>query len=195
MSYLDKKIEDYTPKKASTKLPKPKAWGYGHYQFPYVDDVPADMYFSEIVCVEEVETTKGKKGITVFYLIANFYLAYRSINKITLPTDVEKFYYIKQTYLYDSTYYTDFIEAMYEAMDFEVDNDEEYIDVSLNDFVGVREAITIAYKNVNGIGSIVSRCPWSKQDFVDRYERSVAEEEELRAARLAAEVDEYGNYI
>lgn len=191
MSYLDKKIEDYTSKKSSVKLPKPRAWGFGSYQFPYIDDVPADLYFSEIVCVEECETTKGKKGITVFYTMVNFFVAYRAINKIALPTDGDKHYYIKQTYTYDSTYYTDFIEAMCEAMNFQVEEDEEYLDFGFEELIGIREAIKLSYKDSNGIGSITERSPWNRQDFVDKYQRQLAAEEEYRVATSAVEADEY----
>ena len=191
MSYLDNKIDDYVLKKPSIRLPRPKAWGFGSYQFPHIDDVPADLYFSEVAGVEEFETTKGKKGITVFYMMVNFYIAYRSINRIALPTDEVKYYYIKQTYIYDSIYYTDFIEAMYSAMDFEVQEDDEYLDLGFKELVGIREAIKISYKDSNGIGSIIERCPWDKKDFVAKYQSQLAAEKEYREAILTEEAEEY----
>lgn len=169
-------------------IPKKKL-GFGKYRLPYIDEVPADWYCSEIVHIEETFTRAGDEAIAVFYNVAKFSDVYRKVNGLRKSGEKMKVFYIKQIYPINSDPHRQFLESMYDALDLDYEDD-----IDLGDCIGVEEAISLAYGSVSGIGGIQKRCPIDEDYFIELYEQSneaVASSEECSGI----EYDEYGNAI
>lgn len=178
-----------TVNSTTNTLSKTRTLGYSDYRLPYLDAVPADMYYSKIVHVENTTTYSGKAAIAVFYKMVKFSDVYRTINKLSsAPKEVKQFK-IKQIYPLDSQPYADFLEAMYAMLG--VNHDEK---LDMQKLIGLKEAITIAYTNSNGIGGISYRREWRKSYFVELYEQPVASVSAEDNCEYI-DYDEYGNMI
>ena len=163
--------------------------GWSQYVFPREDTVPPDSYYSEIVKIENTITYSKEKAIAVYYKIAKFSDVYKKANHLSEKNEKLKILYIKQVYPINSDAYDRFIDTMYEELGL---NDDE--NITVDDCIGLTEAISIGYISRSGIGSIMDRCYWDEECFVEQYQ----EQQQICSGDndyYGIEYDEYGNVI
>ena len=171
------------------RLPQNKKLGYGKYILPRSNVVPADQYYSEIVHIEDTTTRAEKEAIAVYYKIVKFSDAYQKANSLGKHDGKLNIFYIKQIYPLDSDAYRLFLEAMYNYLEIDYEDD---IDLEL--CIGLTEAISIGYTSPTGIGGINSRCYWDDEAFVELYQEQYAPASNIDDCN-DVEYDEYGNVI
>ena len=170
-------------------LPRPSKMGWSKYILPTEDIVPADRYFSKIMHIERTNTYLKEEAFAVYYSIAKFSDVYKKVNNLFEHNEKPNVLYIKQIYPLESDRYCAFMEAMYDAL--ELDDDEE---IPMDRCIGITENILIGYRSGSGIGGITDRCRWSKEDFEEYYQQ----QQQIYASSndyYGIEYDEYGNMI
>ena len=170
-------------------LPKSKKLGFGDYELPTCDSIPAGKYYSEIRYIEHATTRKGDPAIIVYFIMMNFAEAYRRINGLDDSSKKLKKHKIKQVYPLDSQAYCNFSEAMYDALDLSYDEE-----IDINKLIGIQEALTIYYDKYSDIGGIKSRCPWDEDCFVELYNKNNIDNPPIDSYN-DVEYDEYDNII
>ena len=160
--------------------------GWSQYVFPREDTVPADTYYSLIVHIEHTLTqSKREKAIAVYYDIAKFSDYNKKANKLFKNGEKLNVLHIKQVYPIESDAYDRFVDAMYEELG--LDSNEE---ITFDMCIGLTEAITIGYVSRTGIGGINSRRYWDDKAFVEYYNY-----QQEAYASAYEDYDEYGNPI
>jgi len=152
----------------STKL---RSTGRGKYVFPFCDEIPPDIYFSEIKDARNTLTKSGKDAVEVFYVMRNASICSQVVNGINPNEEKKKLYYVRQIYPIDTEYYEHFEDAMSDALQL----DGEAFD--LNDIIGVTELVSLSYKFSQSIGGFDDRKPWTVDDFAisKEYEEDCGE--------------------
>ena len=166
-----------------------KKLGYGKYVLPYDENIPAGMYYSKVVHIEETTTRAGKLAKVIFYNISVFSEVYQKINGLMPDDKPLKILFIKQVYPIDSDPYRVFLESMYNALEIDYEDDVEE-----TEFIGITEVISIGYTSKTGVGGINKRNPWCAEDFIYLYEQNT---QPIPTADEYCDVeyDEYGNVI
>lgn len=159
-----KKVTGSTRNNSSLPI-KHKSKGLGLYKFPLVDEVPPGYYISRIMHAEDVVTKTGKNAVEVCYKLEPSHQCYQRVNKLLPKYNKNKYYYIKQRYVCNTTPYEDFVDSVSCVID--CDENGEF---TTNDVIGIEEYVSLSYQSYSNIGGLDTRSPVFYDDIADpRY--------------------------
>lgn len=148
----------------SIKPRKHKSNGFGKYQYPICGVVPAGYYVTRIMHAEDVVNNQGKDASVIYYKLEPFQQCYQRIFELLPNGYQEKYYYIKQQYVFGSKFYNEFVESMTDAL-----YAEDGFDIE--DTIGVEEYVELSYKDYSDIGGFDSRYPVCYDDLLEHHEK------------------------
>ena len=143
--------------------------GRGKYRLPQEDEIPADTYVSRIMAATETVTRSGKKAIEVLYKLQQYTECYREVNGLS-NCDYSYYYYIKQIYTYGTQFYDEFVDAMANALNITRGNT-----FTLEQIVGITEAVKLGYYGNSKFGSFMGRCRICYEDLLKKPDNVVDE--------------------